>query len=116
MLDFRCYNPVRVHFGKESLGKLTEELAQVGKKVLLAYGGGSIKRSGLYDKVIAALNETGKEVYELTGIMPNPRTEKVYEGIEICKKNGIEISTMSEKDVYFINNWEAEKYRRSLSK
>jgi len=90
MLDFRCYNPVRVHFGKESLGKLTEELAQVGKKVLLAYGGGSIKRSGLYDKVMAALNETGKEVYELTGIMPNPRTEKVYEGIEICKKNGID--------------------------
>lgn len=90
MNDFRFYNPVRIHFGKDALEHLPEELACVGKKVLLVYGGGSIKRSGLYDRVAAMLKDTGKEVFELSGVMPNPRTEKVYEGIELCKKNGVE--------------------------
>lgn len=90
MYDFKFYNPVRIHFGKDALTHLPEELALVGKKILLVYGGGSIKRSGLYDRVIAELAAAGKEVVELSGVMPNPRTEKVYEGIELCKKNGIE--------------------------
>ena len=90
MFDFRFYNPVRVHFGREALNQLPDELAQVGKKVLLVYGGGSIKRSGLYDRVMGMLNAAGKEVLELSGVMPNPRTEKVYEGIELCKANGID--------------------------
>lgn len=90
MNDFRFYNPVRIHFGKDALEHLPEELACVGKKVLLVYGGGSIKRSGLYDRVAAMLKDAGKEVFELSGVMPNPRTEKVYEGIELCKKNGVE--------------------------
>ena len=90
MNDFRYYNPVRVHFGKEALFQLPAELAAVGKKVLLVYGGGSIKRSGLYDRIMAMLQEAGKEVFELSGVMPNPRTEKVYEGIELCKTHGIE--------------------------
>ena len=90
MYDFKFYNPVRIHFGKDALTHLPEELALIGKKILLVYGGGSIKRSGLYDRVIAELAAAGKEVVELSGVMPNPRTEKVYEGIELCKKNGIE--------------------------
>ena len=90
MNDFRYYNPVRVHFGKEALAQLPAELAAVGKKVLLVYGGGSIKRSGLYDRIMAMLQEAGKEVFELSGVMPNPRTEKVYEGIELCKTHGID--------------------------
>ena len=90
MNDFRFYNPVRVHFGKTALEHLPEELACVGKKILLVYGGGSIKRSGLYDRVTAMLKDAGKEVFELSGVMPNPRTEKVYEGIALCKENGVE--------------------------
>ena len=90
MNDFRFYNPVRVHFGKTALEHLPEELACVGKKILLVYGGGSIKRSGLYDRVTAMLKDAVKEVFELSGVMPNPRTEKVYEGIALCKENGVE--------------------------
>ena len=78
MNDFRFYNPVRIHFGREAMAQLPEELAGVGKKILLVYGGGSIKASGLYDRVLAALREAGKDVVELPGVMPNPRTEKVY--------------------------------------
>ena len=90
MNDFRYYNPTRIHFGKDAMAQLPEELAAVGKKILLVYGGGSIKASGLYDRVIAVRQNGGKEVVELPGVMPNPRTEKVYEGIELCKKNGID--------------------------
>lgn len=90
MNDFRFYNPVRIHFGKDAMTQLPEELAGVGKKILLVYGGGSIKASGLYDRVLAALAEAGKDVVELAGVMPNPRTEKVYEGIDLCKANGVE--------------------------
>ncbi|MBR2491222.1 MAG: iron-containing alcohol dehydrogenase, partial [Ruminiclostridium sp.] len=90
MYDFRFYNPVRIHFGKDALTHLPEELALVGQKILLVYGGGSIKASGLYDRVLAALQEAGKDVVELPGVMPNPRTEKVYEGIDLCKANGVD--------------------------
>ncbi|MBR3751996.1 MAG: iron-containing alcohol dehydrogenase [Ruminiclostridium sp.] len=90
MNDFRFYNPVRIHFGKDAMAQLPEELAGVGKKILLVYGGGSIKASGLYDRVLAALAEAGKDVVELAGVMPNPRTEKVYEGIDLCKAHGID--------------------------
>ena len=55
MNDFVYYNPVRIHFGKNALEALPEELAGVGKRVLLAYGGGSVKRTGLYDRILAAL-------------------------------------------------------------
>ena len=90
MNDFRFYNPVRIHFGREAMAQLPEELAGVGKKILLVYGGGSIQASGLYDRVLAALREAGKDVVELPGVMPNPRTEKVYEGIDLCKTHGVD--------------------------
>ena len=91
MKDFAYYNPVRVHFGQDALNELGGELAAFGKKVLLAYGGGSIKRTGLYATVMNILQGAGKEVFELSGVMPNPRTEKVYEGIQICKENGVDL-------------------------
>lgn len=80
MNDF-TFNPVRVHFGQNALAKLPEELAGVGKTVLLVCGGGCIKRSGLYGRVTAMPLAAGKEIVELPGVMPNPRTEKVYEAI-----------------------------------
>ena len=91
MNDFNYYNPVRVHFGKDAMSYLRPELDKFGKNVLLTYGGGSIKRTGLYDRVIATLQEAGKNIYELSGIMPNPRTEKVYEGIELCRTHKIDL-------------------------
>lgn len=90
MYDFQFYNPVRIYFGKDAMEHLPKELASVGKNVLLVYGGGSIKKSGLYNRVTAMLTDAGKEVFELSGVMPNPRTEKVYEGIELCKKHSVE--------------------------
>ena len=83
--------PVKVYFGKDQLCHLGEELQKYGKRVLLTYGGGSIKRIGLYDKVIAELQDHGFEVFELSGIEPNPRIESVREGVRICKEKNIDV-------------------------
>lgn len=84
--------PTKVYFGKNQIeGNLGEELARFGKKVLLAYGGGSIKKIGLYDKVINELKAKGLQVFELSGIEPNPKITSVREGVEICKKQGIDV-------------------------
>ena len=83
--------PVKVYFGQNQLHHLGEELAKYGRRVLLTYGGGSIKRIGLYDEVMKQLNEGGFEVYELSGIEPNPRIESVREGAEMCKRYGIDV-------------------------
>ncbi len=91
MKNFVFQNPTRILFGQGMLDKLPQELAPYGDKILLVYGGGSIKRTGLYDRVQALLAQAGKTVFELAGVMPNPRTEKVYEGIEICRKEGIDL-------------------------
>lgn len=91
MQAFTFYNPTKVYFGKNAIDNLAKELNNCGKNILLAYGGGSIIRSGLYDTVTAICARCGKTVYEVNGIMPNPRTEKVYEGIEICKKRDIDL-------------------------
>ena len=91
MLDFSYYNPVRIHFGREAMKELQGELAAFGPHVLLAYGGGSIKRTGLYERVMQILKETGKEVTEFPGIRPNPRTDEVYEGIRLCRENKIDL-------------------------
>ncbi|MBR5196636.1 MAG: iron-containing alcohol dehydrogenase [Alistipes sp.] len=86
------YNiPTKVYFGENQLGNLTKELLKFGKRVLLAYGGGSIKRIGLYDKVIGELNAAGMEVYELAGIEPNPRIESVRAGVKLCKEHNIDV-------------------------
>lgn len=84
--EFSYCNPTRLCFGKEALGGLKEELPKYGKNVLLVYGGGSIRKNGIYDSVLAVLRECGKNVFEDGGVMPNPTTEKLYEGIERAKK------------------------------
>ncbi|AIZ61347.1 iron-containing alcohol dehydrogenase [Bacillus safensis] len=90
MENFIYYNPTKLMFGKGQLEGLKSELARYGKRVLLVYGGGSIKKNGLYDNVIRALNEADAEVFELSGVEPNPRLTTVKKGIDICHKENID--------------------------
>lgn len=83
--------PTRVYFGEDQLGHLGEEVGRFGKRVLLTYGGGSIKRSGLYERILSELGTAGAEVFELGGIEPNPRIESVRKGVGICKEKGIDV-------------------------
>lgn len=89
MKNFTYYNPTKLIFGKGQLEQLKQEIPQYGKKVLLVYGGGSIKKSGLYDNVTKLLQEMGVDLYELSGVEPNPRISSVRKGVEICKTEGI---------------------------
>ena len=83
--------PVKVYFGENQLGHLGEELRKFGRRVLLTYGGGSIKRIGLYDRVIEELRKADMEVFELSGIEPNPRIESVRKGAQMCKEHNIDV-------------------------
>ena len=89
MNDFIFHNPAKVYFGKNQLEHLPEELAAFGTKVLMVYGGGSIKKSGLYDKVRGLLESAGMELFELAGVEPNPRHTTANRGAAICRQNGI---------------------------
>ena len=84
--NFTYCNPTKLYFGKNALEGLNEELPKYGKKVMLIYGGGSIKKNGIYDKVVAILKANGKEIYEDGGVMPNPTNVKLNEGIERARK------------------------------
>ncbi|MFX0569335.1 iron-containing alcohol dehydrogenase [Bacillus pumilus] len=90
MENFIYYNPTKLMFGKGQLDGLKSELARYGKRVLLVYGGGSIKKNGLYDNVISALNEAEADVFELSGVEPNPRLTTVKKGIDICQNEKID--------------------------
>lgn len=90
MENFIYYNPTKLMFGKGQLDGLKSELARYGKRVLLVYGGGSIKKNGLYDKVISALNGAEADVFELSGVEPNPRLTTVQKGIDICQNENID--------------------------
>ena len=70
MNDFQFHNTTKVYFGKDQLGHLHEEVLKYGKSVLVVYGGGSIKKIGLYDKVMKELKDNNVEVYELAGVEP----------------------------------------------
>ena len=85
--NFSYCNPTRLYFGEGSIRYLDEELPKYGKNVVLIYGGGSIKKNGIYDKVVEILAKNGKNVAEIAGVMPNPTIEKVYEGLEIARKH-----------------------------
>ena len=90
MQNFDYMTPTRLIFGKDVIGKLPEVLGTIGKKVLLTYGGGSIKKIGLYDKVRELLKDF--EITELSGIQPNPKYDpSVLDGVRLCKENGIEV-------------------------
>ncbi|ALS74464.1 iron-containing alcohol dehydrogenase [Planococcus sp. 11815] len=91
MNAFSFYNPVKLIFGKGQLEALKNEVPNYGKKVLVVYGGGSIKKNGLYDEVMATLNDMGVEIHELSGVEPNPRLSTAKRGIEICKKENIDM-------------------------
>ncbi|WP_028506173.1 iron-containing alcohol dehydrogenase [Ruminococcus sp. FC2018] len=85
--NFSYHNPTKLYFGEDSLGYLKQELANYGKNVLLVYGGGSIKKSGLYDEIMGILQECGKNVAQVAGVMPNPTAEKLREGVKIAREN-----------------------------
>ena len=85
--NFAYCNPTKLYFGDEALQYLNEELPKYGKNVVLVYGGGSIKKNGIYDEVAEILKTNGKNVTEIAGVMPNPTLEKLYEGIEIARKH-----------------------------
>ena len=84
--NFTYCNPTKLYFGKGAIGGLKDELLKYGKNVLLVYGGGSIKKNGIYDSVVKILKEAGKTVAEDPGVMPNPTIEKVHEGCERARK------------------------------
>lgn len=88
--DFTYCNPTHLHFGKNAMSALTEELAKHGQTVQLIYGGGSIKRNGIYDQVIAALEAAGKTVVEDAGVMPNPTADKLREGVKIAREHNVD--------------------------
>ena len=91
MDNFTYRYPVRQHFGKGCAeSAIKEEMARVGRNVLLAYGGGSLKRSGLYDRITGWLHECGKAVTDFGGILPNPTYDKVQEGARIVREQGID--------------------------
>ena len=89
--NFTYSNPTRIHFGKDSLDELKNELDNFGKNVMLTYGGGSVKRTGIYDKVMKILEEAGKNVFEDGGVMPNPTVKKLYEGCKIARENNVDL-------------------------
>lgn len=89
MIDFTFQNPTKIFFGKNSLNNLSGEARRWGTRVLMVYGGGSIKRTGVYDRVKEQL--AGLEVWELGGVQPNPRLSLVREGIGLCREHGIQL-------------------------
>lgn len=89
MNPFGFYNPTRLVFGKDTVAQLGSHVKQYGTSVLLVYGGGSIKKTGLYDKVLEQLHTIGATVHELAGVEPNPRLTTVHRGVELCRRHGV---------------------------
>jgi len=83
--------PVRIYFGRDQLKNLGAELKKHGTRVLMTYGGGSIKRIGLYDRVVKEIKEAGLQLFELSGIEPNPRIDSVRRGVQMCKEHDIDV-------------------------
>lgn len=89
--NFSYCNPTKLYFGDESLKYLNDELPKYGANVVLIYGGGSIKKNGIYDEVIEILKKNGKNVAEISGVMPNPTVDKLYEGVETARKHNADM-------------------------
>lgn len=89
--NFVYHNPTKIYFGPDSLNGLKEELKKYGPNIMLNYGGGSIKRNGIYDEVMAVLKEAGKSVVENPGVMSNPTLAKLREGVDIARKHQIDL-------------------------
>ena len=88
--NFIYHNPTKLYFGEEALKFLKDELQNFGERVLINYGSGSVKRSGLYDEVIAILREGGKTIVENPGVMSNPTLEKLRDGVRIARDNKVD--------------------------
>ena len=89
--NFSYKNATKLYFGDDSLKYLNDELPKYGKNVQLIYGGGSIKKNGIYDEVVKILEANGKNIVEDPGVMPNPTVEKLYEGIRIARENNVDL-------------------------
>ena len=89
--NFTYFNPTVLYFGRDALSALALELPGYGPRVQLIYGGGSIKTNGIYDQVVSILKEAGKEIIEDSGVMPNPTTDKLYEGCRIARENDVDL-------------------------
>lgn len=89
--NFSYCNPTKLYFGEDSLSYLNDELPKYGAKVMLVYGGGSIKKNGIYDQIMEILSANGKTVFEDAGVMPNPTVQKLYEGCKIAKDNAVDL-------------------------
>lgn len=88
--NFSYSNPTKIYFGQDSLNFLKDELEHYGKNIQLVYGSASIKKYGIYDKVVSILKECGKNIFEDSGVMPNPTIEKLNEGAQIARENNID--------------------------
>ena len=88
--NFTYCNPTKIYFGEDSLSNSSTELKKYGQNVVLIYGGGSIKKNGIYDEGMAILKEENKNVAEIAGVMPNPTLEKLYEGIAIARNHNVD--------------------------
>ncbi len=91
MLNFEYNIPTRVYFGRGEVASLEQELKTKYKKVLIVTGSGSVKSNGIFDQVLAQVKKAGLGYNELSGIQPNPRLKSVYEGIQICRDNNIDL-------------------------
>ena len=89
--NFTFHNPTRLHFGENAMDALVDELKNFGPTVMLSYGGGSIKKNGVYDQILAALNAAGKTVVDDGGVMPNPTLERMLEGATKAKANNVDL-------------------------
>ena len=89
--NFIYCNPTKLYFGEDSLASLNEELPKYGQNVQLVYGGGSIKKNGIYDKVMEILKSNGKSVFEDAGVMPNPTVQKLQEGCKIAREGKVDL-------------------------
>ncbi|HAH75260.1 MAG TPA: NADH-dependent alcohol dehydrogenase [Kandleria vitulina] len=89
--NFSYKNATKLYFGDDSLKYLNEELPKYGKNIQLIYGGGSIKKNGLYDEIIQILKDNGKNIIEDAGVMPNPTVEKLNEGVKLAKENHVDL-------------------------
>ncbi|MDD3796645.1 MAG: iron-containing alcohol dehydrogenase [Lachnospiraceae bacterium] len=91
MINFKSYNPTRIIFGRDTYKKVGEEVQNYGKKVLMVYGGKSLKANGTYDEVVKSLEAAGIEFCELEGVKPNPRLSLVYEGIQLAREQKVDL-------------------------
>ena len=89
--NFSYKNATKLYFGDDSLKYLNDELPKYGRTVQIIYGGGSVKKSGLYDEIISILKANGKEVIEDGGVMPNPTVEKLREGVRLAREHNADL-------------------------